>query len=723
MCRQAGITRATTIEEAFEAAATFATQPLPAGPAHRGDDDRGRLGSRDRRRDRRAKTACNSRRCPTICSPPSTSISRRAGAATTRSTSRAARPATPSPPCSSSSRAIPRSTRSCTSGSASSRTRRACCAPAASIPTTASSGSSRTTSARTRGSRRPPPTSPTRPASRSSPRPSSRSPRPTTPGPATVRATGRLCYASANRAVDRAGTSMAVRTLPPNPRARVARRRAFAVAAVLAIVGAMCVALAVGADTEPAAAVAVSAVEAADRDAALVAAPRSGACSDPRSPPRSSDARSRTIAAPYSSCVAVDGAAGTARPDPRRRAPRRRVDAEAARRRGRARDPRPAPPLRRPAPSADATAARRNPRRRPHDRRRGRPDAVDVRRAEHARRHRTHRSSSAGRRDRRGRRAPHQRCARRRRQPLRPRPRRHRIGSTSELTEGDIGALGALIVNDGRDDNGLPASDPALDTVQDLATLLAARGVEIANGASDPAHAAPDVGARDRARRVAAARARSSRSCSTMSNNETAEMLTREIGVRTRARARPSAGTQAIPEVLAKLGVPVARRRAATTDPASRPRIASRARRCSAWSTSDRSRSSPRSTAASRSRRRPGTLIDRFQGTPLAGRLRAKTGHIDNVVGPRGRDRHRPARHDRPALASRSSPTATSRHRRRRRPAGSDRRRDQRVSRRTGCARPRPGAALSDKPSSSGAVAATLVASDRARPTRLARPT
>ena len=32
MCRQAGITRATTIEEAFEAAATFATQPLPFGP-------------------------------------------------------------------------------------------------------------------------------------------------------------------------------------------------------------------------------------------------------------------------------------------------------------------------------------------------------------------------------------------------------------------------------------------------------------------------------------------------------------------------------------------------------------------------------------------------------------------------------------------------------------------------------------------------------------------
>ncbi len=32
MCRQAGITRASTVEEAFEAAATFATQPLPEGP-------------------------------------------------------------------------------------------------------------------------------------------------------------------------------------------------------------------------------------------------------------------------------------------------------------------------------------------------------------------------------------------------------------------------------------------------------------------------------------------------------------------------------------------------------------------------------------------------------------------------------------------------------------------------------------------------------------------
>ena len=32
MCRQAGVNLAITVEEAFEAAATFATQPLPRGP-------------------------------------------------------------------------------------------------------------------------------------------------------------------------------------------------------------------------------------------------------------------------------------------------------------------------------------------------------------------------------------------------------------------------------------------------------------------------------------------------------------------------------------------------------------------------------------------------------------------------------------------------------------------------------------------------------------------
>ena len=61
MCRQAGVTRAATVEEAFEAAATFATQPLPAGPRRRRADHRRRLGRRHRRRHHRE---------PTSSSPP-----------------------------------------------------------------------------------------------------------------------------------------------------------------------------------------------------------------------------------------------------------------------------------------------------------------------------------------------------------------------------------------------------------------------------------------------------------------------------------------------------------------------------------------------------------------------------------------------------------------------------------------------------------------------------
>ena len=67
------------------------------GPAYRGAHDRGRMGRRDRRRDRADRARSSSRRCPTTCAPRSTRSCRRAGAATTRSTSRAARRATRSP--------------------------------------------------------------------------------------------------------------------------------------------------------------------------------------------------------------------------------------------------------------------------------------------------------------------------------------------------------------------------------------------------------------------------------------------------------------------------------------------------------------------------------------------------------------------------------------------------------------------------------------------------
>ena len=66
-CRQAGVTRAATVEEAFEAAATFATQPLPAGPERRRADHRRRLGRRHRRRHRPRPRPRAAARCPPTC--------------------------------------------------------------------------------------------------------------------------------------------------------------------------------------------------------------------------------------------------------------------------------------------------------------------------------------------------------------------------------------------------------------------------------------------------------------------------------------------------------------------------------------------------------------------------------------------------------------------------------------------------------------------------------
>ena len=97
-CRAAGITRAATVEEAFEAAATFATQPAPTGPNVVVLTTAGGWGSSPPTPSPvMAISACSC--CPTTCGPPSTSCCRRAGAATTRSTAPGARPATPSRRC------------------------------------------------------------------------------------------------------------------------------------------------------------------------------------------------------------------------------------------------------------------------------------------------------------------------------------------------------------------------------------------------------------------------------------------------------------------------------------------------------------------------------------------------------------------------------------------------------------------------------------------------
>ena len=202
MCRQAGAIRAATIEEAFEAAATFATQPLPRGQPRRGAHHRRRLGRGDRRRDHPlVASSCSPlpddlRAAIDEKLPPRWSRNNPidlAGAETRDTIPEVLDLVTAHPDVDAVVDARPR---------ASSRTRPASCAAARFYPDHGlerivayherqdarfAHGGGRGLRAHT--------------ASRCSSPPSSRSPTPTTPGPRAVRESGRLCYLSADRAV------------------------------------------------------------------------------------------------------------------------------------------------------------------------------------------------------------------------------------------------------------------------------------------------------------------------------------------------------------------------------------------------------------------------------------------------------------------------------------------------------------------------------------------
>jgi len=118
----------------------------------------------------------------------------------------------------------------------------------------------------------------------------------------------------------------------------------------------------------------------------------------------------------------------------------------------------------------------------------------------------------------------------------------------------------------------------------------------------------------------------------TDSNNETAELLTREIGYRRAHDGSTEAGVRAIPGVLARLGVPVA-----GVDLVDGSGLAHEDRiTCGALMGVLALAARPQLHAIGDGLAvagRTGTLAGRFAGSPLVDRLRAKTGHITGVVG------------------------------------------------------------------------------------------
>jgi D-alanyl-D-alanine carboxypeptidase/D-alanyl-D-alanine-endopeptidase (penicillin-binding protein 4) len=126
--------------------------------------------------------------------------------------------------------------------------------------------------------------------------------------------------------------------------------------------------------------------------------------------------------------------------------------------------------------------------------------------------------------------------------------------------EGFVGPLSALMVNDGQTGftdtpdvqtaNRKPGDPPAL-AAQTLKTLLVARGVKV--GGSGSAGKAPD-GLQEVARMESLPVSQVVGEMITDSDNTTAELLTREMGVVAKGQGTTEAGVQVIGETLASLG-------------------------------------------------------------------------------------------------------------------------------------------------------------------------
>jgi serine-type D-Ala-D-Ala carboxypeptidase/endopeptidase (penicillin-binding protein 4) len=197
----------------------------------------------------------------------------------------------------------------------------------------------------------------------------------------------------------------------------------------------------------------------------------------------------------------------------------------------------------------------------------------------------------------------------------------------SSTTAGNVGSLSALLVNDGyarAPGSRAPFPDPAAGAAGVLADLLRLRGVEVAGvgpgGAPRDGEVLAEVHSAPMAEVVG--------SMVRESDNVTAEMLTKELGLDGSGEGSTEAGTRVLREVLDEAGLPlegvdiVDGSGLSRSDRLTCGLLAGLLGDVGTGTGLDRSLAVAGTT---------GSLTERFLGTALVGRMRAKTGSLNGV--------------------------------------------------------------------------------------------
>jgi serine-type D-Ala-D-Ala carboxypeptidase/endopeptidase (penicillin-binding protein 4) len=192
----------------------------------------------------------------------------------------------------------------------------------------------------------------------------------------------------------------------------------------------------------------------------------------------------------------------------------------------------------------------------------------------------------------------------------------------------NVGPISALLANDSRERIDTSSNDPVVGAAQVLIDLLAERGVSV-SGSADAGTAPADlpVVATATSQPLPAILAE----MLTTSDNNTAEMLVKEIGLRERQQGTTEAGVAVIIDRLASWGLPT---EGLTLVDGSGISDENRVTCSFMLALLQReSADGPIGAGMAVAGAAGSTLADAFLGTPMEGLLRAKTGTLNNVDG------------------------------------------------------------------------------------------